>query len=86
MAWRLNFLVADDDENDRFLIERAFQLANNMYSNFPILVAEDEESDIYFLKRGFLKAGVNAPLEFVRNGESAVAYLASQDTYRAVGL
>lgn len=46
-----------------------------MYRDFRILVAEDDENDAYFLKRAFLQAGINAPLEFVKNGENAVAYL-----------
>jgi CheY-like chemotaxis protein len=47
-----------------------------MYRNFRILVAEDDENDAYFLKRAFLRAGINAPIEFVENGEKAIAYLA----------
>ena len=38
-------------------------------------MAEDDENDAYFLKRAFLQAGINAPIEFVQNGEKAVAYL-----------
>lgn len=49
-----------------------------MYQDFHILVAEDDENDAYFLKRAFLEAGVDAPIDFVENGERAVAYLAGR--------
>jgi CheY-like chemotaxis protein len=49
-----------------------------MYSHIPILVAEDNEDDAFFLKRAFLRAGVNAPLDFVENGDSAVGYLSGR--------
>lgn len=41
-------------------------------------MAEDNENDAYFLKRAFLQAGINAPLEFVQNGQEAVANLAGR--------
>lgn len=53
-----------------------------MYSHIPILVAEDSEDDAFFLKRAFLRAGVNAPLGFVENGESAVGYLSGRGPFK----
>lgn len=52
-----------------------------MYRNFTILVAEDSRDDAFLLKRAFLKAGVNAPLELVENGDSAVNYLAGHKPF-----
>lgn len=46
-----------------------------MYRHLQILVAEDNQDDAYLLKRAFLRAGINAPMEFVANGELALDYL-----------
>jgi CheY-like chemotaxis protein len=46
-----------------------------MYRHIRILVAEDNPHDAFFLKRAFLRAGINAPIQFVANGEDAVKYL-----------
>ena len=46
-----------------------------MYRHFKILVAEDNPHDAFFLKRAFLRAGINAPMHFVDDGEQAVNYL-----------
>lgn len=46
-----------------------------LYRDFQILVAEDNAGDAFLLKRAFAKEGINAPMEFVENGEEAVGYL-----------
>jgi CheY-like chemotaxis protein len=46
-----------------------------MYRHFKILVAEDNPHDAFFLKRAFLRAGINAPIQFVDDGEQALNYL-----------
>ncbi len=52
-----------------------------MYRTFQILVAEDDASDAFFIKRAFLKEGINAPLEFVPDGDQAVGYLDGRDQF-----
>ena len=47
----------------------------------PILIAEDSSDDVLFLKRAFLKAGIDAPLVFVKDGEEAIHYLAGTNEF-----
>jgi len=42
---------------------------------FSILVAEDLESDAKLLQMAFKRAGVNVPINFVRDGAEAINYL-----------
>jgi len=42
-----------------------------------ILVADDDSDDVFLLQRAFSKAGINANLQFVRDGEEAICYLQS---------
>jgi CheY-like chemotaxis protein len=46
-----------------------------MYRNFRILLAEDSEDDATLLKRAFIRAGVNAPIQVVEDGEKTLDYL-----------
>ncbi len=46
-----------------------------------ILQVEDDADDVLLLRRAFQKAGVAPPLQVVRDGEAAVAYLAGQNEY-----
>src|SRR4051812_49319470 len=46
-----------------------------------ILVAEDETADAFFLKRAFAKAGVPTTLQFVRDGQEAIEYLAGEGEF-----
>ncbi len=46
-----------------------------------ILVAEDDENDVFLLQRAFIKAGSQAELQFVPNGEEALAYLKGEGVY-----
>lgn len=48
------------------------------YSSKNLLVAEDSDVDIFLLKRAFLKAGVNCPLHFVKDGAAAISYLSGE--------
>ena len=52
-----------------------------MYRHIKILVAEDNEHDAFFLKRAFLKAGINAPIEVVADGEQAIKYLGGRQPF-----
>jgi CheY-like chemotaxis protein len=40
-----------------------------------ILIADDREEDIAMLRRAFSQAGLTVPLQVVKNGEEAIAYL-----------
>ena len=42
---------------------------------FTVLVAEDDSNDALLLKLALAKAGVNAPMHFVRDGIEAMDYL-----------
>jgi CheY-like chemotaxis protein len=47
-----------------------------------ILIADDDADDIFLLQRAFSKAGINANLHFVRDGDEAIRYLQSSDQQR----
>jgi CheY-like chemotaxis protein len=49
--------------------------------NRTILVAEDDENDVFLLQRAFAQAHSQAVLQFVPNGEEALAYLRGEDGY-----
>jgi CheY-like chemotaxis protein len=40
-----------------------------------ILVAEDDDNDVVMLRRAFDQLAISSPLQFVSNGEEAIAYL-----------
>ena len=44
-------------------------------SNQPILLVEDDENDVMLLQRAFRRAAIINPLQVVRHGDDAVAYL-----------
>ncbi len=46
-----------------------------------LLVVEDEDSDVFFLERTIRKAGVNNPVQVVRNGKQAIDYLSAEGPY-----
>ncbi len=46
-----------------------------MSGSEPILVVEDDENDVLLLQRAFRRAGIMNPLQIVRHGDDAVAYL-----------
>src|SRR5437870_11943315 len=44
-------------------------------SDSAVLAAEDDPNDASLLRRAFTRAGVTAPLHFVRDGRAAIDYL-----------
>ncbi len=46
-----------------------------------ILIVEDQEDDILLIKRAFKAAGINNPIQVVRNGIEAVAYLSAEGKF-----
>ncbi len=50
-------------------------------SSQPILLVEDEENDVMLLQRAFRRAGMVNPLQVVRHGDDAVAYLEGTGVY-----
>jgi CheY-like chemotaxis protein len=46
-----------------------------------ILVVEDNEDDVLMIRRAFERAVVGNPLETVRNGSEAIAYLTGEPPY-----
>jgi CheY-like chemotaxis protein len=46
-----------------------------------ILLADDDENDIALFKRAFKQADIKNPLQIVRDGEEAIAYLAGEGTF-----
>jgi len=46
-----------------------------------ILVAEDREDDVFLIQRAFKRAGSKCSLQFVPNGEEALAYLRAERDY-----
>ena len=46
-----------------------------------ILVVEDDENDVFFLKYAFETAGIDNPLQVVRDGQEALNYLAGTGKY-----
>ena len=43
-----------------------------------VLVAEDREDDALMLRRAFRQPGLNTPVQYVADGEQAIAYLAGR--------
>src|SRR5687768_4667513 len=46
-----------------------------------IMLAEDDENDIALFKRAFKQADIKNPLQIVRDGEEAIAYLAGEGKF-----
>ncbi|MDB6028868.1 MAG: response regulator receiver protein [Verrucomicrobiales bacterium] len=46
-----------------------------------VLLADDDENDVLLMQRAFQKARLANPLQIVRNGEQAVAYLEGTGCY-----
>ncbi len=47
-----------------------------------ILLADDEDNDALLFKRAFKKAGINASIARVKDGEDALAYLRGEHVYK----
>jgi len=52
-----------------------------MTKSAPILVADDEKNDIFFLRRAFQKAGLDALIIGVPDGEEVEKYLAGEESF-----
>jgi CheY-like chemotaxis protein len=46
-----------------------------------VLVAEDSDEDLFMLRRAFRQLGFNTPVQYVRDGEEAIAYLAGKGRF-----
>ena len=46
-----------------------------------VLLADDDPNDVFLLQRAFQKTNIANPLQVVRDGEEAMAYLSGQDQY-----
>jgi len=46
-----------------------------------ILLAEDDPNDVFFMQRALAKAGINVPLQVVKDGQEALDYLAGAGKY-----
>jgi len=58
-----------------------FTFTYHGYLSAPILVADDEKNDIFFLRRAFQKAGLNALIIGVPDGEEVEKYLSGEDSF-----
>src|SRR2546428_9867920 len=60
-----------------------YHLAANasMPDQAVILLAEDREDDILLIRKAFQEAFINNPLQVVRDGEEAIAYLSGEGKY-----
>src|SRR5579884_256896 len=52
-----------------------------MAEKLVILVAEDDENDVFLLKRALKTAQIEASVQYVRDGQYAVNYLAGKGPY-----
>src|SRR5712692_1805635 len=52
-----------------------------MAEGLRILVAEDLPDSVELLKRAFSRAGVTAPVYYVKDGEETIAYLKGEETF-----
>ena len=48
---------------------------------YTVLLAEDDPNDVLLIQRAFQKTNIANPLQVVRDGEEAVAYLSGQHPY-----
>src|SRR5687768_1182227 len=46
-----------------------------------VLIAEDSENDLLMLRRAFRQASITAPVQFVSDGEQAIAYLKGEGKF-----
>ena len=46
-----------------------------------VLIAEDSENDLLMLQRAFRQASITAPVQFVTDGEQAIAYLKGEGKF-----
>lgn len=46
-----------------------------------VLVAEDDQADVFMLERAFAQLGFVCPVQYVGNGEEAIAYLSGRGRF-----
>ena len=46
-----------------------------------VLLAEDREDDIFLIEQAFSRAGIANPLQIVKSGDEAIAYLAGEGKF-----
>ena len=46
-----------------------------------VLVAEDRDEDLFMIRRAFEQLGYHTPVQYVREGEQAIAYLAGEGRF-----
>lgn len=46
-----------------------------------VLIAEDNENDVAMLRRAFRQASITAPIQYVSDGEQAIAYLKGEGKF-----
>ena len=47
----------------------------------PILLVDDDENDVFFMLDAFRKAGVDVPVQIVRDGKEATDYLRGSGSF-----
>src|SRR3954451_5305012 len=52
-----------------------------MHDQTVILLAEDNEDDLVVIRKAFQRANLTNPIQIVRDGEEALAYLEGRDKY-----
>lgn len=50
-------------------------------SGTAILLVEDDDNDVLLIRRAFTQAGLHHPIQVVRDGDAAVAYLSGDGRY-----
>jgi CheY-like chemotaxis protein len=54
----------------------------NSVNNQPVvLVAEDRDDDLFMLRRSFQQLGFETPVQYVRDGDETIAYLAGEGKF-----
>ncbi len=56
---------------------KAFRMKNEN----PVLLVESDLDDIFLLRRAFERVGITNPVQVVRDGADAIAYLSGEGTY-----
>ena len=52
-----------------------------MNDKFTILLAEDDANDVYFVKKALHRADIHNPVQVVRDGVQAIAYLRGEKEF-----
>ena len=52
-----------------------------VFTHKTVLIAEDDQNDLVFMRMAFGQAGMPNPVQTVRDGGEAIAYLAGRGIY-----